>query len=205
MRYQLDEDLQYLEVIPCGPTMFQQILADSADKSTRNIKYRLHFGHFEFIGEMTQFDLKIYNMQQKPPKYFLKKLPTTNSYLGLHFTADHLSSTWWKVLDKFTNLRRLQIGCNLNMLDVLTQNANRIIGKFRFITTIDIEIIDNRKSIYEQKVLNFLDAYTGYDTMVWTPKGVELNSIRSRKCNGVELINSYGVKGYVHRCSDGRE
>lgn len=202
MRYQLDENLQYLEVIPCGPTIFEQIVKLDEHVS-RNLKYRLHFGNFEFIGVKGNFDLKIYDMEQPPTEHFLQHLPTKNSYIGLHFTADHLSPVWWNMLEKFKKLFYLRIGCNLNMVAELTEKADWMLATFYDFWRIEVEIIDTQMD--QRKILNFLNAFAEIETKIWVPKNVKLNFIRDPKCSYVSQVNSYGVVGRAYMCMDNRK
>lgn len=203
IRYDLDEQLESLEVIPCGPTMFEQIVALPKDLS-RNVRYRLHFEKFEFIGVMGKFDLKIYDMEQTPTQHFLVKLPKINKYLGLHFTADYLSPVWWDLLRKFKNLVYLQFGCNLKMVDILAngKTSNDILRTFPRIDMIEVEITEIQKETNQGSLLNFFNAYKKIESRVWVPADVTLDFVgyKDPRCSCVEMVNSNGVVGNLYTC-----
>lgn len=194
----LPNQLEYLEVIPCGPTIFSQILTFPADQLSENLKFRLHFQYYELIGSIKAFDLIIHDMSREPT-LLAYIFPTKNTYLGLRLKDDNLSSAWLNILKQFNNLMYLELHCNLNMVKILGKGSRWMLATFPQLTTIQMRIIDINKNTDQANLAVFLNAYNTIDIKVILPEGVPIHN--NPGCVSSPLTNGNGV---VFNCLKGR-
>lgn len=193
----LPNQLEYFEVIPCGPTIFSQILTYPADQLPEHLKVRLHFQSYELIGTSKAFDLIIHDMSIEPT-LLAYIFPTKNTYLGLRFKENNLSAAWLNILKKFNNLMDLEMHCNLNMVKILGRGSRWMFTNFPHLKMIEIRIIGINKQTDQTNLVAFLNAYNTIEVRVILPAGVPIPN--NPGCASSTSTNGNGVEETILTC-----
>lgn len=140
LKYKLNKDLEYLEVIPCRPEIFLEFQQFRKDHDYPNIEVRFHFPSFEFYGTFDKFEFIINDMENAPlPETIKTFFPTNNVFLGIRTIENRISKGWWQVFKLF-NLKSIRIDCRWDMLDWLVNHKDKILNSFPRLEAIEIRI-----------------------------------------------------------------
>lgn len=188
----LPNQLEYLEVIPCGATIFSQVLTFPADQLSDNFKLRLHFQYYELIGSVKAFDLIIHDMS-KEPTLLAYIFPTKNTYLGVRLKDDNFSPVWLNIFKQFKNLMYLKLQCNMKVVKIFGAGSRWTLVTFPQLAAIELRLIDMNKSTDQTNLVVFLNAYNTIDVKVILPKGVPIHHnpgcVSSTLANGELVLN----------------
>lgn len=163
LQYKLNDNLEYLEVIPCRPEIFLEFQQYVMDHHYTKTKVRIHFPSFEYYGTLDKFEFIINDMEKAVlPETIKSFFPTNNQYLGIRTTENSFSDGWWKAFELY-NLRHIRIDCRWGMLDWLVTNKDKLLRSFGWLNMIELRLnqVHNTWEVAKQKLDEFLNVFAG--------------------------------------------